>query len=202
MEKERQDKAITIIFTILMRTAVAPAFAFPKGGVARRAVRSCLEILESYYGEISNERIVDFCICQVHAVSRFDQAYLRRWKVIHSFGRKALERFTGNKRIHRYYEDRWLQQHGLSRETLSSLIRDRREHPLFRYIFPEYEEVTKRRALSTAVGYYICGVSTLLWSPFSPACQKCRNADICNKRTQMNYPELYRIRMEEYNPRR
>lgn len=190
---------MTGVFSILMRAAVAPVFTFPKGGVAMRAVRSCLEMLEDYYGEISPERIVDFCTCQVHAISRFDQAYLRRWKVTHSFGKKAMERFTGNKQMHRYYEDRWLQENKLSRSILLPLIRDRREHPLARYIFPEYEEPTKRRALSTSAGYYICGISTLLWTPFSPACQRCRHAESCIGRTQLNYPELYRIRVEEYN---
>ncbi len=53
--------------------------------------------------------------------------------------------------------------------------------------------------LSTEVGYYICGASTLLWTPFSPACRACIRAALCRKRTEMIYGELYRIRMEEYS---
>lgn len=196
MEKERQGKAIANVFTILMRTAVAPAFTFPKGGLAMRAVSSCLDALG---GEVSNERIVDFCICQVYAISRFEAVYLNRWRVSHSFGLKALERFAASRQASRYYEDRWLKRHGLSRDTLLSFIRDRREHPLFRYVFPRYEEATKKRVLNTTVGYYICGVSTLLWTPFSPVCRQCVHVESCRERTRINYPELYRIRTEEYN---
>lgn len=200
MEKERKIKAITSIFSTLMKSAVAPAFTFPKGGIATRAVSSCLEILEeTYQGQVSNERIVDFCICQVHALSRFSKDYYGKWKVTHSFGKKAIERFKGNKQVHRYYEDKWLKEHKLSRGVLLLEIQDRREHPLAPYIFPQHEEGTKKRALSTPVGYYICGISTLLYTPFSPACRNCRKAKECIERTRMNFPELYRIRMEKYN---
>lgn len=190
------------VFSILMRTAVTAAFTFPKGGIATRAVSSCLGVLDGHcQRETSDERIVDFCVCQVYAISRFDAVYLKRWKVSHSFGQKALERFAANQQATRYYEDRWLRKYGLSRGVLVSYIRDRREHPLFRYVFPRYEEVTKERALNTTVGYYICGISTLLWTPFSPACQQCCHAEACRERTRLNYPELYRIRTEEYNNR-
>lgn len=202
MEKERKIRAITSIFSILTKTAVAPAFTFPKGGIATRTVTSCLEVLEKIYqGQVSNERIVDFCICQVHAISRFPEGYYGKWKVTHSFGKKAIERFIGNKQVHRYYEDKWLNKYKLSRRVLLLEIQDKKEHPLASYIFPQHEESTKRRALSTSVGYYICGISTLLYTPFSPACQNCHKTNKCIERTRMNYPELYRIRIEKYNSR-
>lgn len=203
MEKERKIRAITGIFSILMKTAIAPAFAFPKGGIATRAVSSCLDVLEEIYqGQVSNERIVDFCICQVHALSRFTESYHAKWKVTHSFGGKAVERFKANKQVHRYYEDKWLKGYRLTRGGLLMEIQDRREHPLAPYIFPQHEEGTKKRAFSTPVGYYICGISTLLYTPFSPACRNCGNAKECSERTRMNFPELYRIRMEKYNSRK
>lgn len=48
----------------------------------------------------------------------------------HSFGRKALERFARNTSTHRYWEDRWLKEHGLSRGGLLHEVRDRSQHPL------------------------------------------------------------------------
>ena len=203
MGNERKIKAITTIFSILMKTAIAPAFTFPKGGIATQAVSSCLELLEEkYQGQVSNERIVDFCICQVHAISRFEKGYYAKWKVTHSFGKKAIERFKGNKQVIKYYEYKWLKEYKLSREALLMEIQDRSEHPLAAYIFTQHEEGTKKRVLSTPVGYYICGISTLLYTPFSLSCQNCRNAKKCIERTIKNFPELYRIRMEKYNCRK
>ena len=87
----------------------------------------------------------------------------------------------------------------MPRARLLALIADRRKHPLYKFIFPQYEESTKSRALNTDVGYYICGQSTLLWTPFSVSCQQCAKAEACKQRTRQAYPELYRIRTEEFN---
>lgn len=185
-------------FTELMRRMIVPSFAFPGGGAARRTVNSCIAALEARYGALERERIADYCICQVYALSRFGKEYLSRWRVSHSFGTKARERFDGTTRGKRYWEERWLSAAGLSRAEVARMIEDRREHPLYRFINPEYEEATKSRMLSTEVGYYICGASTLLWTPFSPSCRACTRAAQCRKRTEMMYGELYRIRIEEY----
>lgn len=203
MENERKSKAMTAVFTHLMQHSIMPTFTFPKGGIAVRTVASCLKTLETRYGKgISEERIVDFCICQVYTISRFDRNYLSRWNVTHSFGKKAIERFLSNKQANRYFEDNWLETIGISRNTLSASIKSRTQHPLFKYVNPIYEEATKRRALSTIIGYYICGASTLLWNPFSPACHACSKKQACKKRTQVYFPELYRLRIEEFNKKR
>ena len=85
----------------------------------------------------------------VYALSRFGKEYLSRWRMSHSFGTKARERFDGTTRGKRYWEERWLSAAGLSRAEVARMIEDRRQHPLYRFIFPEYEEATKRRMLST-----------------------------------------------------
>lgn len=186
-------------FTMLMRRTVSPSFVFPGGGAAFRAVDTCIDVLEKCSGALERVRIADYCICQVYALSRFGADYLSRWRVTHSFGKKARVRFAGSTRGKRYWEDRWLAAGGMNRGDVVRWIEDRRQHPLYRFVYPQYEETTKMRMLSTEVGYYICGASTLLWTPFSPSCRACNLAGMCRKRTEMLYGELYRIRIEEYN---
>lgn len=131
-------------------------------------------------------------------ISGYDTAYRRKWNVSHSFGKKAIDRYLRSGKERRYREDRWLKSFGLSRHDLARAVEDRRSHPFGRFIYPEYEETTKRRLLSTEAGYLICALSTLMWTPFSPSCSKCAKAEPCRRRTQARYPELYRIRCEAW----
>ena len=194
MEKEKEIKNVIQVFTIIMRQAVSPGFVFPCGGIAARCVTNCIEKLEKEYTGLSQERIVDYCVCQAYAIARFPEEYIKRWKASHSFGKKALARFAGAKQPHRYYEDKWLKTNGLNRNYLLESIRDKSKHPLYKYIYYEYEDNTKARICNTEAGYYICGISTLLWTPLSPICRICVKAEKCKERTKKMYPELYRLR--------
>lgn len=196
MESEKKTNEMMKVFTFLMKR-VYPGFTFPGGETARRTVTSCVRSLESS-GQPDVERMVNFCVCQVYALSNFGEDYRNRWKVSHSFGKRALRRYGETKREIRYYEDRWLRKNELNRELLCELIRDRSHHPQAKFIYPQYEDGTKKRLLGTVLGYYICGASTLLWTPFSPVCASCSKAAACEHRTRLIYPELYRIRVEEF----
>lgn len=199
MERDDKTRVTVALFETLVRRCLDASFRFPGGESGRRAVAGCLEVLRANGGgELSDERIADFCVCQVHAISRFDAGYLtHRWMPAHSFGPKARERFAATTPVRRYHEDRWLQETGLVRTALPLLLKDRREHPLWQFLDPAYEEATKQRVVNTPVGYYVCGVSTLLWNPFSAACGECCRREVCRKRTAARYPELYRLRVEE-----
>lgn len=181
-----------------MRKTVDAAFRFPGGGSAQRAVDGCMERLDGRTGKLSREKIVDFCICQVYAITFYAVDNLRRWKPTHSFGEKAIERFKGNSRARRYWEDRWLREHTLSRKGLVEMIRDRSRHPLSKFIYPESEDTTKARKVGTEAGMYVCSVSTLMWTPFSPVCRECAVSDACRQMTREHYPELCRIREEAW----
>lgn len=187
------------LFTHLVRAVLWADFTFPEGGRSERILGACFDMLSRNAGAVSPERLADFCICQVYAMSGYDAAYRRRWNVSHSFGEKAVSRYLKSGRQSRYYEDRWLKGFSLSRQGLSGLVQDRSRHPFERFIYPEYEETTKRRLLSTEAGYAVCGLSTLLWTPFSPTCRQCAHAGKCRCRTESRYPELYRIRHEAWN---
>lgn len=183
------------LFTYLLRRTLWPDFRFPGGAVAEQAAEACAAALQHTYGALSAERMAAFCICQGYAISGYGEEYRHRWRPVHSFGVKARERFAAARPAHRYYEDRWLRGHGLSREGLAAVV-ERREHPLQRFLFPAWEEPTKRRLLSTEAGYLVCGSSTLLWAPQSPACAGCLHGERCRERTRRLYPELYRLRCE------
>ncbi|KAA6302895.1 MAG: hypothetical protein EZS26_001065 [Candidatus Ordinivivax streblomastigis] len=201
MEKEESSKFIQQVFSDLVKQTVLPGFKFPGGAVSDRNLEASLTALkEKNRSEAGRNRIVDFCICQVFALSEFEKNYLStKWKISHSFGKRALERFAASTPRSRYYEDQWLFKHGLSREKILEKNRSRKQHPLFKFIYPEYEEVTKKRMQGKEVGFYVCLVSTLLWTPFSPTCTRCLNVEKCKAATQRKYGELYRIRIEEYN---
>lgn len=182
-----------------MKAALSPAFSFPGGSVAEKAVSSCLDLLEEAgKGAVSRERIIDFCICQVYAIQGFGDGYLKRWKVCHSFGKKALERFDRNHSRKKHYEDVWLKEHKLSRAKLLEFFADKKEHPLKKFLFPEYEEKTKGRLHNTEAGFCVCLLSTLLYTPFSLSCQKCKHSKRCICILEKKHGELYRIRMEEF----
>lgn len=198
MGTEKTSRWAQRVFTFLMRKIVDAAFKFPGGAVAERTVAGCMRHLDAGAEKLSREKVVDFCVCQVYAIAFYDKEYLRRWKPSHSFGEKALERFTANTRARRYYEDLWLRKYDISRAGLEDLIRDRSRHPLSKFIYPEYEDATKARHVDSKTGLYVCSVSTLMWTPFSPVCRVCAVGSACHHMTRERYPELCRIREEAW----
>lgn len=198
MERKEWTDGCRRLFTRLVRATLWADFSFPAGGRTDRQLGMCFDELCRRFVSVSQERLADFCICQVYALSGYGMAYRRRWNVAHSFGEKAVGRYLRSGKGHRYREDRWLENHGLSRQALITVVADRSRHPFSPFIYPEYEEVTKRRLLSTEAGYLVCALSTLMWTPFSPSCSRCVKAEPCRDRTQARYPELFRIRCEAW----
>ena len=186
MEKRERNNKCRRVFTLLMHETGWKDFIFPRGGLSERTVSSCLAVLEQHYGELG------------YALNSYGVAYHCRWKVSHSFGKKAIMRFFESHAGRRYYENRWLKENGVSRCALQASIADRSTHPFQRFIYPEYEDHTKLRLLSTDAGFAVCGLSTLLWTPFSPACRKCQQSESCRQRTERCFPELYRLRLEAW----
>lgn len=200
MEKQEKIRLSIRIFSHLMKQAINKSFVFPGGGITRKTMYSFIDSVESHYnGELDSERLVDYCICQIYILSMYDDALIKRWTVSHSFGQKAIERFTGNTKGKRYYEDKYLKKNGLSRESLKAVFSNKSKHPLFQFIYPEYEELTKQRMHNSEVGFYICQLSTLLWTPFSVSCRTCNYEERCKSVTEQKYCELYRIRTEEFD---
>lgn len=191
MGNERWIKDIMVVFTKIERSTGNKKFKFPQGGSAIRMLDNFLQMLEDEYGCITEGRIVDVCICTAHAFRDRKDRMVKQM-----FGPASIKRMKESKRGARFYEDRWLSEHGLERATLIKMISDRSEHPQAKFIFMLSEEGTKTRFLNQEIGYALCQTATLGWSPISEACSNCIFTDSCKKATDTKYPELYRIRVE------
>lgn len=201
MEKEELlKKKIRTIYTEIERRLVDRDFTFPEGGKVNIALSKFIkEFAKLCGGEFNTDRLVDYCVFQIH---KNREAKYQRRLASNVFGKTAIEKYRSmSSKAKTFVEDKWLAEANLNRAYLKSLICNR-EHPQAKYIYMPSEEATKRRNINTEVGFLICQTSTLLWSPFSPTCQQCNNADRCKRETERNYPELYRIRLEEYDKRR
>lgn len=201
MERKEWIEGCRRVFTRIVKKTVWSDFTLPRGGRTQKQLGDCFLKLSDALGIIGTERLADFCICQAYALSRYEAAYRCRWNIAHSFGDKAIKRYMESGDRQRSYEDRWLRGFRLSRKDMAVLVADRSKHPFAAFIYPEYEEHTKRRLLSTEAGYIICGASTLMWTPFSPSCRECCSAALCRKRTEAFNCELYRIRCEAWSKR-
>lgn len=181
------------VYTSIVRRGVNQEFTINSGGANLRTIQKLLSSLEQEYGAVSPERLVDFCVCVAHAFKGRPKHTIKQ-----AFGKASLERFRNNTKSHRYYEDRWLSEIGLNRKCLMDLVVVPKKHPLAQYVYIPSEDHTKKRMLNQEVGYVICQNSTLGWSPRSPVCQQCEFVERCKLETQKNYPEIYRIRLEDY----
>lgn len=202
MEKEeRLKKQIKAVYTEITKRLVDPSFSFPEGGQTdRQLAQFILKFTQMCGGEFNTGRLVDYCVFQIH---KNRNSPYQRTLAPKTFGNTALQKYLSmSSKQKKYMEDQWLSEANLTRPYLNSLICNKKEHPQSKYIYMASEESTKRRYVNMDMGLVICAASTLMWSPFSPTCQICKNADICKKETEKKYPELYRIRIEEYGQRK
>lgn len=189
MERDEWRNNSRRLFTRLVCMTLWKDFIFPAGGRAGRVLDACFDTL----APVSAERLADFCICQVFAISGFTADYRFRWDVTHSFGKRAVERYLHSDRQRRSHEDRWLKSFSLSRAGITALVEDRSRHPFERFIYPEYEETTKRRLLDRSrlcrVRYVHFAVDALfsLLSALCP-CRTLPAQDSCPLPGTVSYP--------------
>lgn len=195
--EERFAKKIKIVYTEIIKRLIDPSFIFPGGGKVNKQLSLFItKFSHTYGGECSTSRLVDYCVFQIH--KNRDAPYQRKLAA-NVFGATAFLKYQSmSSKQKTYMEDQWLAEARLTRAFLNSLVNNKQAHPQAKYIYMPSEEVTKKRCLNTDVGFMICSTATLMWSPFSPACQACQHTDKCRKETELKYPELYRIRLEEY----
>lgn len=193
MAQERQIKQLKTIYTAIAKKLVDPSFKFSEGGATKKTLSNFIDRMSKEFGSVSEQRLVDICVYI---------AYIYRdsnLPVKSIFGQSSFQRFLTSKRGQRYYENEWLLTKELNRDTLLSLIVDKRQHPLAEYIYMPSEEDRKTRLHNQRAGYVACQTSTLGWSPLSDACKECCFISECKEETNRKYPELYRIRIEHGN---
>ena len=196
--EERLKRQIKIVYTEIIKKLVDPSFKFPEGGKVDRKLSGFIQKFSKVYGgEFSTTRLVDYCVFQIH---KNRQSPHQQSLAPNTFGDTALKKYQQMASKQKTYaENKWLEEAKLTRSYLYSLISNtKKKHPLSKYIYMASEEATKKKCLNTKVGLIICSTSTLMWSPFSETCGQCKNASECKTITSMKYPELYRIRIEEY----
>lgn len=195
----RQTKQIRRLYTEIVRATGDTLFRFPEGGKANETLARFVEEMgKASGGQLSTERMVDYCVFQIHKNRNSSQ---NRNTAVNAFGTTAMKKYREmTSKGKTWAEDTWMKEYGLDRARLAARFpMNRQEHPLDKFIYMAAEEGTKNRFLGTGQGALICATATLMWSPFSEACRRCRNAEDCEKETAAAYPELYRIRKEAYD---
>lgn len=173
------------------------------GGQVFKTLDACLTLLNggvdyrSTGDSISDQKIVSYCVYNVHRMTQIRSDYLDFFKPAQIFGQAGVNKFLQSSVGSRYYEKLYLSSIGVTIDELMMLIVDKDKHPHAQYIYPEYEDRTKKRALNTDAGLYLCVQSTLLWAPKSPVCKECKFVDKCKDILKNKYSELYRIRIED-----
>nr|DAP24430.1 MAG TPA: hypothetical protein [Caudoviricetes sp.] len=190
MANEKLIKNVVKVYTEVMRRLVDKDYKISQGGENIRIITNLLDSLGKEYGDITTERLVDFCIFSAHFY------HDKKVMLKQAFGPTALKRFKESKSGRAYYENKWLEREGITRQSLYRLIADRKDHPHAKYIYMVSEESLKYKLLNEKAGYILCQNSTLGWSPLSASCKQCIFTSECMKETQRKYPELYRIRLE------
>jgi hypothetical protein len=190
MEKEKSIKQLTTVYTKIMNELADPCFRFSEDEATTEILSKFLDLFENTYNAVTEERLVDFCVSTAYTYRRGQQRTIQQM-----FSLSALKRVCNNKRGRIHYEDKWLSGKGLSREYLINLIAPK-ENSLARFFYMPSEELTKRRLLNLEVGYFICQIATLGWSPASSCCAECVFVDKCKETTQRKLPDLYQIRIE------
>ena len=187
-------KKTRTVYEKIVNTLVEPSFHISDGHSTYKALEGFLEKLGGFYGYITDERIVDYC---VFAAYRYRNTPAIQ-KVKQAFGTTAIQTFIKSSSIERFCENKWIASGKLSRNDLIQMINiTQRQHPHAQYLYMASEEQTKLRMHNRQVGFVLCQSSTLGWSPLSEACKSCDYIADCKTLTQKKYPEIFRLR-EEY----
>lgn len=166
------------------------------GGLTRVA-NACLKGISSSNdeNEVSVGNIVNYCVYNVNRMMKMSSSAISIFKYNHIFGATGVKRYKESPSGARYFEDLFLESINITRQELVLLISDSKEHPLFKYIYPKYEDIVKRRFFNTTAGRLLCERSTTLYAPKSPYCNKCNYAEGCKEKLKEFNSELHRIRL-------
>jgi hypothetical protein len=196
MDKAKRIKQLLKTYSDLRKLLVDPTFKPLAGGAAERTASNFLDALEQEFGTVTIERMVDAIIAAAYSTKDMPAT---KHNIRSAFSNKTIVAMREAKRGVIFYQNQWLGTANLTREALVRRLGGFAKHPQSPYIYVEAEEQTKRRKLNLNVGYVLCQISTLGWSPLSSACEECDFTEKCKIETERKYPEIYRLRLEHGN---
>lgn len=187
----------------IILTLIGKEFKIPDGGqslvVVEQGIKKINQALYPY-SNMADDRIIDYLVYFL---------YLKReprWRftINDIFSDYAISRYrqqfmseNGKSGIN-YYINQWLDSGDLTRAALTKMIEKPKPHKMSKFIYLESEDLIKRRFFNTDMGYMLCQLSTMGWAPRSKWCQVCINASQCICATERKYPELIRLRRQDY----
>lgn len=202
---EKQTERLIRMFSRLVFLTIDRKWRFPTTyrGYAASGVSRFMTRLYPLDEEPS-ARIVDFVVYQVYRFREVIAEPNSRFQVTWCFSDNAIEKYRkqfiedeGKSGI-TYYIDRWLSSFSIDRGRLMEIMEPPKENPMRKFIYLQCEDQARSRLHNTEAGYMLCQLRTTGWAPRSALCSSCGFAERCKADTERKYPELTRLRQQDY----
>lgn len=194
MEKESFRDILPALFSDIFRKTVDPKFNLPLPVIKQTTD----PFIDRFDGSdtVNVGNYVDYIIHQCYVWKDWNK-WKDRFALSWVFGIKAIERYQTAKQGAKYYQDLWLSDLKLNRNTIKGSVLDpKKEHPMRKFVDYPSDDYSKERFLNTEDGYVMCVTETLMWSPSSKPCSICKYVSKCKVELSKQYPELLRLREE------
>lgn len=203
MESHKQAIRVRSAINKIIITLIGSGYKVPDGGQSLAVIEQGIKKINQSlfpYSDMADDRIIDYLVYFL---------YLKReprWRftINDFFSDYAISKYrqqfmseNGKTGIN-YYINQWLDDGELSRASLTKMIEEPKPHKMSKFIYMESEELIKKRFINTDMGYMLCQRSTTGWAPRSYYCQICKNSSQCICATEQKYPELIRLRRQDY----
>ena len=203
MESYKQAIRVRSAINKIIITLIGKGYKISDGGQSLVVIEQGIKKINQSlfpYSDMADDRIIDYIVYFL---------YLKReprWRftIDDFFSDYVISRYkqqfmsdNGKAGIN-YYINQWLDDGELSRASLTKMIEKPKPHKMSKFIYMESEELIKKRFINTDMGYMLCQRSTTGWAPRSHCCQTCKNSSQCICATERKYPELIRLRRQDY----
>lgn len=201
MESQKIIIRVARAITMIIRSGIRKDWNFPGGTSGDLIIAKGLERMKSLYPYegMSGGRIIDYLVYQIY---RYRNNIAKgNWSLSWIFSDHAVGKYrqqfmeASGKSGMNYYIDLWLDEHGMDRNMLTSMLVPP-SNSMKKYVNPVHEEDIKGRFFNKEVGFMLCQSSSTGWNPRSKFCPQCKFGDKCKESTQHRYPEIMRLRME------
>lgn len=203
MESQKQAIRVRLAINEVIITLIGKEYKIPDGGQTLAVIEQGIKRVNQKlfpYSDMADDRIIDYLVYHLY----LKREPRRRFTVNEFFSDYAIVRYRqqfideDGKSGMNYYINQWLRDGDFTRASLTKMIEKPKPHKMSKFIYMESEELIKKRFINTDMGYMLCQRSTTGWSPRSQYCQICTNVSQCIRATEQKYPELIRLRRQDY----